>query len=78
MHSRRTNASALVAQILWTMKGQPNGLSAIDAGCRAIAHHAHRNLAHDVVRGLTPRGLKQTKDGNTMVWHEHKKQNRRR
>lgn len=67
MHRRRTDARALVAQILRTMKRQTNGLSAIDARGRAIAHHANGNVAHDVVRGLAPRGLKETKDGNAMA-----------
>ena len=69
MHGRRTDARALIAQILRTMKHQSNGFSAIDAGGRAIAHHAHGNLAHDVVRGLAPRGLKKTEDWYAVVWH---------
>src|SRR5689334_23146556 len=73
MHGRRTNTRTLVAQILRTMKCQPNCLAAINARSRAIAHHANGNVAHDEVRRLAPRGLKETKDWNAMVrglvWH---------
>jgi hypothetical protein len=69
MHRRRTNARALIAQILRTMKRQANRLPAINARGRAIAHHAHGDLAHHVVRGLAPRRLKKTKHWYAMVWH---------
>jgi hypothetical protein len=67
MHCRRTDARALIAQILRTMKRQANGFSAINARSRAVAHHANGNIAHDEIRGLAPRGLKETKDRNTMA-----------
>ncbi len=67
MHRRRTNARALVSQILGTMKSQANRLAAINARRRAITHHAHGHVAHYVVRGLAPRGLKETKHRNVMV-----------
>ena len=71
VHGRRTNAGALVAQIFGTMKRQPNCFSAINAGGRAIAHHAHGNLAHDEISRFAPRRLKETKDWYAMVWHKH-------
>ena len=73
MHRRRTNARALVAQVLRTMKCQPNRFSAINAGSRAIAHHPDCDVPHYVVRRLAPRGLKKTKDWNAMVWHNKQK-----
>ena len=71
MHRRRTDTRALVAQILGTMERQPDRLPAINASGRAIAHHAHGNIAHDEIRGFAPRRLKETKDWNAMVWHKH-------
>jgi hypothetical protein len=67
MHRCRTDARALVAQILRTMKSQPNGLPAINASRGAIAHHADGDIAHDKIRRLAPRGLEETKDGNAMA-----------
>jgi hypothetical protein len=67
---RRTHACALVAQIFRTVESQSNGLATIDAGCRAIPHHAHCDLAHDEVSRLAPRWLKETKDRNAMSRHK--------
>ena len=71
MHRRRTDARALVAQILGTMERQPDRLPAINASGRAIAHHANGNLAHDEISRFAPRRLKETKNWNVMIWHKH-------